>query len=394
MKFLILGGGGVQGAASAYDLIGMQPQARVVLGEPDTDVLDPVLKWLDSDRVTGRQVDARDIDGLSRVITDEGCDVVISSVPWPISIPPLEAAIRAGADFIDYGLYQNREFDDRMPEFDARAKEAGVTVIPSCGVAPGMTNMLAAYGATNFDRVDKVRIYVGGIPEHPEPPLQYKAVWSLEGVWTQFFEQTRTVRDGELVEVDAGSGLEELEFPGTGPLEAAYTDGLGTLNQMYTDPIFEGVSEVFEKTIRHKGHYEKVMFLKDCGLLDTEPIAVNGSEIAPRHFLTTLLGPKLKMSEEERDMTVLRVRVLGSRGGIDGECVYDMVDYKDLEAGVLSMGRTTGYTGAILAPMVASDRIDAPGLVEPEKLGADRELFEEILGEYSRRNIEISKSEG
>ena len=393
MKFFILGGGGIQGAASAYDLIRMQPDARVLLGELDMHQLDPVLKWLDSDRVEGREVDAQDIDGLARVIRDEGCDGVISSVPWPVSIPPLEAAIQAGVDFIDYGLYQNREFDARMPEFDARAKEAGVTVIPSCGVAPGMTNMLAAYGATNFDRVDKIHIYVGGIPEHPEPPLQYKAVWSLEGVWTQFFEQARTVRNGKLVEVEAGSGLEELEFCETGPVEAAYTDGLGTLNQMYTHPVFEGVSEVFEKTIRHKGHYEKVMFLKDCGLLDTEPIAVNGSEIAPRRFLTTLLGPKMKMSEGERDMTVLRVRVSGSRSGIAGECMYDMLDYKDLEAGVLSMGRTTGYTGAILAPMVASDRIDAAGLVEPEKLGADRGLFEEILGEYARRNIEISKSE-
>lgn len=391
MKFLILGGAGVQGSASAYDLLRMHPDAEIILGELEEERLDPVLKWLDSDRAQGRQVDVRDVDGLARMIVDEGCDVIISSVPWPVSIPPLEAAIKAGADFVDYGLYQNREFDRRMDEFDRRAADAGVTVIPSCGVAPGLTNMLAAYGAAGLDAVDRVHIYVGGIPEHPEPPLQYKAVWSLEGVWTQFFEECRVVQNGRLTEVDAGTGLEQLEFAQTGPVEAAVTDGLGTLIQMYTHPVFEGVEEVFEKTIRHRGHYDKVLLLKECGLLDTEPIEVDGSRIAPRDFLSTLLNPKLKMREDERDMTVLRVRVTGTRDGAAAETVFEMVDYKDMEAGVLSMGRTTGYTGSILAPMVATDRIDTAGVVHPEKIGADRELFRSLLEEYTKRGIEITQ---
>ncbi len=389
MKILILGGSGIQGSASAWDLLQMQPDAQIILADTDEEALEKKARWLGSSRVATRVVDARDKTQLSRLITQQDCQLVISSVPWTVTLPPVEAAIDAGVHFIDYGLYQNREFDKRLSEFDEKAREAQVTIIPSCGVAPGLTNMLAAYGAAQLDRVNKVHIYVGGIPEKPTPPLDYKAVWSLEGVWTQFFEECRIVQDGEFTTVDAGSGLEKLQFEDIGELEAAFTDGLGTLLHMYKDPVFEGVEEVFEKTIRYPGHYDKVMLLKDCGLLDTEPVTVDGKEVSPRAVLTALLDDKLRLDKEERDMTVLRVRVSGTQDGKTRSHIYDMVDYRDLDSGILSMGRTTGYTGSILAPLVCEGKIGHRGVVMPEKLGAERDLFEKMLDEYAKRDITI-----
>ena len=49
-----------------------------------------------------------------------------------------------------------------------------------CGLAPGMVNILAEYGIQQLDSVDSVRIFVGGLPQHPEPPLNYQIVYSLE----------------------------------------------------------------------------------------------------------------------------------------------------------------------------------------------------------------------
>jgi len=392
IKVLILGGAGVQGSASAWDLIKNLDNAEVILADIDGKTLEKKAEWLNSDRVSTRTIDGE--DDLRNAIFETNCDVVINSVPWTVSIPPVEAAVEAGVDLIDYGLYQNREFDERMDEFDKKAKEAGVTIIPSCGVAPGLTNMLAAYGAVQLDEVDKIRIYVGGIPENPEPPLYYKAVWSLNGVWTQFFEDCRIIVDGELTEVDACTGIENLEFDDIGSLEAAYTDGLGTLLHMYEDPIFEGVEEVFEKTARYPGHYEKVMTLKDCGLLDNDPMNIRGVEISPRKFLTDLLTPKLTMEDDERDVTVLRVKAIGKKDGKEKSKAYEMVDYRDLESGILSMGRTTGYTGSILAPRVYSDEIAETGVVEPEHLGADEELFEKLLEDYAERNIKVEEIPG
>ncbi len=368
----------------------MEPGAHVILADLDREALDATARRLDSGRVTCRLLDASDATAVAAVIREESCDVVVNSVPWQLSLPPLEAALETGTDFVDYGLYQNREFDRRLEGYDGRAREAGITVVPSCGFAPGLTNMLAGYGAAHLDQVQQVHLYVGGLPENPKPPLQYSVVWSLEGVWTQYFEDCRIVRDGILTAVEAGSEREYLEIPAAGRLEAAMTDGLGTLLHMYSDPIFDGVQEVFEKTLRHPGHYDRVMTLKDCGLLDSEPVDVGGVRVSPRALLTAVLTPRMTLEPDQRDMTVMRVRVAGQRDGRPETHIFDMVDYRDLESGTLSMGRTTGYTGSIVALMLKRGLISQRGVVAPERLGADRDLFEQMLQDYAARDITVS----
>jgi len=391
MRVLILGGSGIQGSAVAEDMVKNENVIDVVIAGRRKKALELVASWIKSEKLKIECVDVSDKESLIKLIKEGGFDVVISSVPWRVAITPLEASIEAGVNFLDFGLYQNLEFDKNISKFDENARNAGVSVVPSCGVAPGLTNMLAGYGASKLDKVDKIHIFVGGIPEKPQPPLYYKTVWSLEGVWTEYTGKCRIIRDGKITEVEAISGLESLEFPGVGKLEAAYTDGLGTLLHAYKDPILKGVEEAYEKTLRYPGHYEKIKTLKECGLLDTEPIEINGAEISPRKFLTTLLDPKLKLEKDERDMTIFRVEVIGRKGDNETRYRFDLIDYRDEKTGILSMARTTGYTGSIVAQKMLEGKIKEKGIVFPEKIGANEELFKEILKEYSKRNIRIKE---
>ena len=391
MKALILGGSGIQGAAVAQDMVKKDSVTEVVIAARRKEALEATASWVKSEKLKTKCVDVSDKDGLVKLIKEGGFDVVVSSVPWRVAIPPLEASIEAGVNLLDFGLYQNLAFDENISKFDKNAKNRGVTVVPSCGVAPGLTNMLTGYGASKLDKVDKIHIFVGGIPERPQPPLGYKTVWSLEGVWTEYSGKCRIIRDGKMDEVDAASELEFIDFPRVGKLQAFYTDGIGTLLHSYKEPFLKGVQEVYEKTLRWPGHIEKIYTLRECLLLDIEPIKVKGVEISPRRFLTTLLNPVLKLGEDERDMTVLRVDVIGSKGGSDAEYTFHMADYRDMKTGVLSMARTTGYTGSIVAQMMYEGKIKEKGIVMPEKLGADQEVFKEILREYEKRNITIEE---
>ncbi len=389
MRVLILGASGMQGRAVAYDLVRNDRIESVILAGIDRYPLDKTARWLNSDKSQVEVVDASTKFDTFKLIERVRPSVVVCSVPWKYTLPPLDAAIEAGVDFVDFGLYQNVVFDNRIDMYNHRAKEAKVTIVPSCGLAPGMTNMLAAYGISYMDNAERVEVYVGGIPEKPEPPLQYKAVWSIEGVWTQFMEDCRVIQGGKPAKVEATTGKVELHFAGLGDFEAAYTDGLGTMLHAYKETEMKGVKEVFEKTIRWPGHYDKIRTFKECGLLDTVPIEVEGCTISPRAFLTKLLEPLLKMGDKERDMSLLRVKTFGKKDGQDIQKSYEMVDYRDNKTGILSMARTTGFTGAIIVDMIASGKITDKGVVMPEKLGANQAVFQEMIAEYKKRNILI-----
>ena len=71
-----------------------------------------------------------------------------------------------------------------------------------------------------------MKIYVGGLPQHPEPPLNYQIVYSLEGVLDYYTTLSWVLRDGKRTQVKALSELETVEFPEpVGTLEAFHTGG-------------------------------------------------------------------------------------------------------------------------------------------------------------------------
>src|SRR5690606_29253158 len=100
------------------------------------------------------------------------------------------------------------------------AQAAGINIIPDCGLAPGMVSILAMHGAANFESLDSVRIRVGGLPQDPQPPLNYQLVFSVEGLINEYIESARVIRDGKITEVESMTELEQLEFDGFPPLEA------------------------------------------------------------------------------------------------------------------------------------------------------------------------------
>ncbi|MCP6725795.1 hypothetical protein NL526_27445, partial [Klebsiella pneumoniae] len=91
-----------------------------------------------------------------------------------------------GANFCDLG--GNNYIVDEQLALDGEAKAAGVSIIPDCGLAPGMVSVLAMHGAARFDSVDEIHIRVGGLPQDPQPPLSYQLVFSVEGLINEYIE--------------------------------------------------------------------------------------------------------------------------------------------------------------------------------------------------------------
>jgi len=307
----------------------------------------------------------------------KGFDVATSALPHGVVHQSDLAAVAAGTKMV------NIAFEDEQMQLDAQAKRSGSLLIPGCGVAPGLGGILLAHGLKSIGGGDEGHILVGGLPQHPEPPFDYRLVFSIVGLLREYVDEARVVRDGEWTKVIPFSTVEEVDFPHPiGRLEAFCTDGLASL--VYT---MKGMKVLDEKTLRWPGHVEKMSLLMDSGFFSKEKLKVGNSEVSPIEVAYAVLG-KLLSKGDPHDLTVMRVIAAGKKGKV----VYDMVDRYDDSAEVTSMGKTTGYTGSIVTQMVGSGRITGRGTIPPET-AVQGELVDQLLEELSDRGVTITRSE-
>jgi len=357
MRFIVLGAG-LQGNAAAYCLLQDPRVARVTLADRAPGALPPFLADA-GPRLRLTPLDARDGGALLALLREH--DAALCALPYYFNEPVTVAAIAAGCHLSDLG--GNTDIVLRQQQHDAAARARGVSVIPDCGLAPGMVNILAAEGIRRLERTDRVRIYVGGLPRHPEPPLNYQVVYSLEGALDYYSTPSWILRDGKAVQVEALSELETLEFPApVGVLEAFHTGGgISTLPFAYAGRV----RSMEYKTLRYPGHAAIMRPIRDLGLISAEPLSVKGKPVVPRDVFIAAVEPTLRRPESP-DLVALRVLVTGERGGRPAGVRFELLDRYDAERGISAMMRTTGYSLALTALQQADGTIRDPGVRTPD----------------------------
>jgi len=306
-----------------------------------------------------------------------GAQCVIGATTYAHNPLLTEEAIAAGSHFCDLG--GNVDVVAAQHRLGARAKKAGVTVIPDCGLAPGMANILAYHWASAFDRVESLQIRVGGLPAKPTGPLQYQLLFSVEGLINEYIEPCEVVVNGKRTTVPGLSGVEPLRFPAPlGRLEAFHTSGgSSTLPRTMAGKV----KNLDYKTIRYPGHAEKIRLLHDLGLFSSEPLQLGEGIVRPRRVTGRLLQAHLPDSGP--DLALIRIRIRGRRKGRIKGVRYDCIDRFDKRSGLSAMQRTTGFPVAIIAAMLAGGEVAAKGTV-PQELAIDGERF---LAALTRRGI-------
>jgi saccharopine dehydrogenase-like NADP-dependent oxidoreductase len=309
-------------------------------------------------------------------------DLVLSAVPGFMGYQTLKAVIDAGCDVVDIAFFPEDPFG-----LDALATERGVTAIVDCGVAPGMSNLLVGHVAGQLDRIESVRIYVGGLPEVRRWPFEYRAVFSPIDVIEEYTRPARYIENGRLVVREALSDPELLEFEGIGTLEAFNSDGLRSLAETIDAPNMK------EKTLRYPGHIEKMAVFRATGLFDKQEIEIGGTKIRPLDFTARLLFPKWKLEPGEADLTVMQIIVEGESGGRPVRHVYDLLDRYDPVTDTHSMARTTGYTATTAVRMLAAGLYDRKGISPPEFVGRQPACVAFMLDGLAERGVVYRHSE-
>lgn len=368
-------GGGMIGSAVALDLCA-DGGYDVTVADVGADRLARVAAR------TGARTVERDLS-RPEAVADlvAGFDLAIGALPSAIGYQTVRAAIEAGRNMVDISFMA----DDALA-LDAAARGRGVTIVVDCGIAPGVSNMMTGFAAAQLATCERVEIFVGGLPVERRWPFEYKAGFAPCDVIEEYVRPSLVVESGRVVTKPALSEPELIDFPGIGTLEAFITDGLRSLVRTVR------AESMTEKTLRYPGHIDLVRALRETGFFSKEPIAIAGARVRPLDVTAALMFPKWTFDEGEADLTVMRVAVEGTVGAERTRYRWDVLDRYDPASGLRSMSRTTGFSAAIVARLVASGRFTRPGVCAPEAIGAERGLLEWVLGEIESRGIRVQRA--
>lgn len=369
MKVLVLGSGLI-GRPMAIDLANDQ-SFDVTVVDINKNNLDTIPHNLPVKKI---EMDISNQEELSSLLKDY--NIVINAVPGFMGFNTLREVIKAGKNVVDIAFFPEDPF-----ELDELAKQNNVTAIVDCGVAPGMSNLLAGYVNSILDKTETILIYVGGLPVIREYPFEYKAGFSPIDVIEEYTRPARYIENGKLVTRPALSDPEFINFPEVGTLEAFNSDGLRTL------AVTLNVPNMKEKTLRYPGHIENMHMLREAGFFSKDEIEINGIKIKPIDFTSKILFPLWKLKEGDEEFTVMRVMIEGEKDKKKLRYTYNLLDRHDKKTNIHSMARTTGYTATMVLRLLTNGLFDRKGICPPEYIGQKADCVNFILNNLKERGI-------
>lgn len=358
--YLILGSGR-QGTAAAYDLARFGGAAKIVMADADEhtalEASERVNRLAGCNLAHPLRLDVTDSTELENAL--QGVNSVLSAVPYYFNLAITRAAIQAGAHLCDMG--GNTAIVRQQFELDQAARQAGISVIPDCGMGPGLINTMGAFAIQLLDEPEEVMIYDAGLPQDPQPPWNYQLTFHINGLTNEMDGQAVFLREGEIAYVDTLSEPEFIDFPPFGRLEADVTSG-GTSTAPWT---FQGKVRRYEnKVLRFPGHYDWLRAYKTLGLFSEEPIQVGDQTVVPRQVYHTLLEPQIT-APGIRDVGIIRSVGTGRQDGRNARVFIDLVDYYDEKTGFTSMERLTGWHCSVMMAFQVRGEV-GPGVVPVE----------------------------
>ncbi len=379
-RYIILGAGR-QGTAAAYDLARFGEAAQITLADIDLAAAQKAAQRVN--QLTNREVaspieiDVSDTAALKAALS--GHDVALSAVTYYFNLAITQACIETGVSLNDMGGHTGviRE----QLALDAAAKAAGISIVPDCGMGPGLITTMAAYAMDLLDDPREIYIYDGGLPQKPIPPWNYQATFHINGLTNEMDGQAFFIREGKVTPVDSLTEAQFIDFPPLGRLEADVTSG-GLSTSPWT---FQPRLQTYEnRTLRYPGHFEWLRAFKALGLFSEDTLQVGDQIVVPREVYHTLLAPHIS-ADEILDVCVIRVIGKGTKDGSEATVTIDLIDTFDPATGFTAMERLTGWHCAIMMGFQARGTIPPGGV--PMEIAVPPADF---MAEVEKRGIQFT----
>jgi len=374
MKVLVLGGCGAMGRAIVRDLSENSEVGEIVIGDIDLAKAKDYVKEAALKKVSTRKVDIKDHEKLVRAL--RGVDVVANASWYEFNLDVMKAALETHSHYVDLGgLYHVTK---KQLKLDQNFKRAGITAILGIGASPGITNVLAGYGALKLDSVEEVHIRTGA---KGGGGFAYSAKTILDEV-----TMNPVVFEGGIFkEVEPLSGKEHYQLPSP----VGEVDGFYSIHsELATLPFsIKGVRTVTFRVGFSPGLIQKVNVLSELGLLSKNPIGIRGVKISPKDFLYNYLATLAAPSSLD-ELKSLQVELKGKKDGEDKRLVFETVVRSSEKWKLRATAIWTGVPAAIATHWLGKGKIGVKGVIPPE-VGIEPEEF---LKELAKRDIQVVKS--
>ena len=362
MKILVLGGCGVQGRTALYDLASDPDISEIICADIQFDELSKIEDFTDMGKITTAKIDAQnksDLLDLYRKV-----DLVIDLLPKEFKSHVNEMALEAKVHVV------NTNYMYKTKDMDKKAKQAGIAIMPECGLDPGIDLVIYADAKSRFDSLSVINSYCGGFPEKKActNPLNYKLSWIWRGVLSSTSRDGKIIKDGQIIEIPFArqhdkSFVHEIEFPNLGTLEAIpngdavfFTDRMGLTKKIVNTGRY---------SLRWPGWSAFWRPLKELDFLSKDPVKGIDGKMSPMDFMEKHLGPKLVYQDDEKDLVAMINIFEGKKDNKKMRFTSSMLIERDLETGIMAMSKGVAYTACIVAKMIVKGEIKEKGVLSP-----------------------------
>ena len=370
-KYCILGTGR-QGTAALYDILLYAKPSSILLVDSCKESLETCVKKVkkvtnDNVNFNCEVVDINNKDHLINLL--KAYDIFLSSVPYQFNLMLTDVAIKSKTSMVDLGGHTHNVI--KQLQFHNQAIDNGISIVPDCGMGPGMNISMALLAMEHFDKPKDVYIWDGGLPKNPKPPWNYSLFFNIKGLTNEYDGNAFFLKNGKVKEVSCFEGFEELEFDNIGKLEAVVTSGgLSTMPWTY-----ENILNTLEnKTLRYAGHWELMKSYRQLGLFNEKKILYKGIKISPRDFYHFLLEPILS-TKDHNDICIMRTEAYGVLNNSNSGVRFEVIEEYDSNSGLMAMEKWTGWHASIVMQKIMDGSIK-PGAYPIEKSLTGKAFYE------------------
>jgi saccharopine dehydrogenase (NAD+, L-lysine-forming) len=393
-KKVIVVGAGAQGIVITGVLAEADDVAEIVLGDIDVNRAKEIAETNGSPKIRVVELDATDLEGMTRVMKDGSFDLVINATLPRFVHNVMKAAHAARINYIDMAsneVYPEPDIPLEQFFYADEWKEAGLKCLTGGGGDPGLTNIMAKLAVNEMDTVESIRIKDFGVVECDEPV----ALWSMETFLEDVYLESMIWEDGKPKRVEASTGREEYFVPGKINRTGAFY--FHDHEEAVTIPLFCGKPVKYAEFKIGAPDIDMWVFLvKGLHLMDPEKIEFEGGAVSPREMLFKLIPPTLspkkqiELYESDRLSSDLCVTcdVFGEKNGKPVSISYWSESPSGKEAcqrirGTNDVSWLTSVPCSIFSLMLLRGQIEETGVFPPEVLDPDEiDIFLEGIRAY------------